>query len=221
MASDIGGVWRTIGGRRVFIKDGQDLASAMKESGKFKPSKKQTEEAKRLNEKAKKSAKEDIEKYLKGNNENWDNDEEFLKELSDEYALDRNEVKKMFNYQKYVHDTLNNEDYIRENMPAGARFSKMIEESGIKTFADEIKEQSSKTKILSEKQLSNMSWEEVVQENTKYYSAKSIYDFEGGKQGKYKYEDGWRDNGGAGVIKQSDIDKLITKEEWLKARKKK
>lgn len=30
------GVWRTIGGRRVFIKEGQDLASAMKESGKFK-----------------------------------------------------------------------------------------------------------------------------------------------------------------------------------------
>ena len=26
-----GGVWRTIGGRRVFIKDGQDLATAMKE----------------------------------------------------------------------------------------------------------------------------------------------------------------------------------------------
>lgn len=40
MANDIGGVWRTIGGRRVFIKDGQDLASAMKESGKFKSAKK-------------------------------------------------------------------------------------------------------------------------------------------------------------------------------------
>lgn len=35
MADEIGGVWRTIGGRRVFIKDGQDLATAMKESGKF------------------------------------------------------------------------------------------------------------------------------------------------------------------------------------------
>ena len=35
MAEDIGGVWRTVGGRRIFIKDGQDLASAMKESGKF------------------------------------------------------------------------------------------------------------------------------------------------------------------------------------------
>lgn len=33
---DIGGVWRTIGGRRVFIKDGQSLDDAMKESGKFK-----------------------------------------------------------------------------------------------------------------------------------------------------------------------------------------
>lgn len=32
---DIGGVWRTIGGRRIFIKDGQDLKTAMKESGKF------------------------------------------------------------------------------------------------------------------------------------------------------------------------------------------
>lgn len=39
--SEIGGVWRTIGGRRVFIKDGQDLASAMKESGKFHKSKKE------------------------------------------------------------------------------------------------------------------------------------------------------------------------------------
>lgn len=34
-SNDLGGVWRTVGGRRIFIKDGQDLASAMKESGKF------------------------------------------------------------------------------------------------------------------------------------------------------------------------------------------
>ena len=35
------GVFRTVGGRRIFIKEGQDLATAMKESGKF--SKKQVE----------------------------------------------------------------------------------------------------------------------------------------------------------------------------------
>ncbi len=46
-----GGVWRTIGGRRVFIKDGQDLATAMKESGKF-PNKK-NREIKKLKEQLK------------------------------------------------------------------------------------------------------------------------------------------------------------------------
>ena len=30
------GVWRTVSGRRIFIKEGQSLSSAMKESGKFK-----------------------------------------------------------------------------------------------------------------------------------------------------------------------------------------
>ena len=30
------GVWRTVGGRRIFIKDGQSLSDAMKKSGKFK-----------------------------------------------------------------------------------------------------------------------------------------------------------------------------------------
>ena len=35
MSDDIGGVWRTVGGRRIFIKDGEDLETAMKNSGKF------------------------------------------------------------------------------------------------------------------------------------------------------------------------------------------
>lgn len=30
------GVWRTVGGRRIFIRTGQDLSSAMRKSGKFK-----------------------------------------------------------------------------------------------------------------------------------------------------------------------------------------
>ena len=36
---DADGVWRTIGGRRVFIRNGQSLSDAMKESGKFKTKK--------------------------------------------------------------------------------------------------------------------------------------------------------------------------------------
>ena len=38
------GVWRTVGGRRIFIKEGQDLATAMKESGKFPNKKTKVEE---------------------------------------------------------------------------------------------------------------------------------------------------------------------------------
>lgn len=33
------GVWRTIRGRRVFIKEGQSLSDAMKNSGKFEEKK--------------------------------------------------------------------------------------------------------------------------------------------------------------------------------------
>lgn len=139
------GVWRTIGGRRVFIKDGQNLSDAMKESGKFKLSKKQKEAGDRLNEKARKNAEDDIKFYLDGNNENWDSDGDFIRELAAEYGLETEETKKMFNdikrnnlenkYKEY----LKNYDY-EKNMPEGAKFNKMLEESGVRTFADDIKE---------------------------------------------------------------------------------
>lgn len=74
-------------------------------------------------------------------------------------------------------------------------------------------------KLLSNKELSNMAWDEVVQKNTDYYNEKSIYDFEGIKKGKYAYEEGWRDNKASGVIKQEDLDKLATRDEWLSANK--
>lgn len=38
------GVWRTVGGRRIFIRDGESLGSAMRRSGKFKSNKKKQEE---------------------------------------------------------------------------------------------------------------------------------------------------------------------------------
>lgn len=44
------GVWRTVGGRRIFIKNGQDLATAMKESGKFKSLNKKAKDLKTLDE---------------------------------------------------------------------------------------------------------------------------------------------------------------------------
>ena len=53
--TDIGGVWRTVGGRRIFIKDGENLETAMKKSGKFKniKKKKREDEIKELEEELK------------------------------------------------------------------------------------------------------------------------------------------------------------------------
>lgn len=67
-----GGVWRTISGRRVFIKTGQSLTDAMKESGKFKLQKgtkldKLSE--KELDEEARKKRKEIREMYDKLRND--------------------------------------------------------------------------------------------------------------------------------------------------------
>lgn len=68
---DEDGVWRTIGGRKVFIRNGQNLADAMKESGKFKSAKKQEdkqEHKEEIKEQPKdeiKDKKKDKEKELK------------------------------------------------------------------------------------------------------------------------------------------------------------
>jgi len=65
------GVWRTIGGRRVFIRNGQSLADAMKESGKFSRVaknqelyKKVDEENKKIDELVKKEEKKDEKKTI-------------------------------------------------------------------------------------------------------------------------------------------------------------
>ena len=76
------GVWRTIGGRKVFIKEGQDLESAMKESGKFNNKKDNTfdmneEEKKKYEEVGKKI--DDLTKEIDENNKITDKEIRQLK----------------------------------------------------------------------------------------------------------------------------------------------
>ena len=97
------GVWRTIGGRRVFIKNGQDLASAMKESGKFTPSKKQTEEAERLNTKAENGVREDIKSFLSGREDYDGSKEDFINDLSNEWGVDKNKVENILHEENLKH----------------------------------------------------------------------------------------------------------------------
>lgn len=92
------GFWRTVGGRRMFIKNGQDLASAMKESGKFNLS--------RSEYKLYKQAKENPDSIdpMTENSTDW---EELDKKYSDRYESDKisdriKENKIVDSYEKYV-----------------------------------------------------------------------------------------------------------------------
>ena len=63
--SDKDGVWRTIGGRRVFIRTGASLSQAMKESGKFKTGDRREVQEAKAEERIDKLGKKNTELYRK------------------------------------------------------------------------------------------------------------------------------------------------------------
>ena len=84
------GVWRTIGGRRIFIRDGESLSSAMKKSGKFKSTKKKLSE--KDEDDIRKSMQKVAEQYEKDKKEGKVADR--LKQIEDEEREKRLEDKK-------------------------------------------------------------------------------------------------------------------------------
>lgn len=96
--SDLGGVWRTVGGRRIFIKDGEDLETAMKNSGKF--NKKRTKEEMAEESVLLRKQKEEIEKKLYKE-----------KNLSqEEYEKLKNKLKEISKQKKELDKNLTSED---------------------------------------------------------------------------------------------------------------
>ncbi len=161
MADDIGGVWRTIGGRRVFIKDGQSLASAMKESGKF-PKNKRVQKTEEI--------KEQIKTMIKKNTE--------LKKQFEEVKHEIN--KKEDEYQK------TRSKYIKENYPGVGKKSEKYKK--IRQDYDNSHKKNydiENTKIYNEynKALSDY---KLYREKTKNYITKSD---DNTLTWKYNYED--------------------------------
>ena len=86
-SNDLGGVWRTVGGRRIFIKDGEDLATAMKNSEKFLKKKELTKEEKAEQSVLLKQQREELrEKINKGglNPEEYQKTKQKIKELTEQ-----------------------------------------------------------------------------------------------------------------------------------------
>lgn len=101
------GVWRTIGGRRVFIKEGQDLASAMKESGKFKSASKGTAKKEMTKE-------EKVFEDFKNSDGSKENFEKALNKISEmEYNNEINPDE----YKDYISKI--QKEYVEKNRKAG------------------------------------------------------------------------------------------------------
>lgn len=113
-----GGVWRTISGRRVFIKDGQSLSDAMKESGKFK----EDGDSKSAPSQKTKSGNYTFEHVNETNPEfEYDNKAFVVKNEAGEVV-----------YKKYYHDSGNAAEIVKKNF-------EMNEEYAIKYFQKEAK----------------------------------------------------------------------------------
>lgn len=124
--SDLGGVWRTVGGRRIFIKDGEDLATAMKNSGKFGSKKEEIKEIKEYKE----------EKDFKNENENllYENQIDKLNDTANEAAIKEytgyTGIGSYENINKYLNDKIQLSDY-----------QKNIVEKNIKLIDESIKQE--------------------------------------------------------------------------------
>ncbi len=78
------GIWRTVGGRRIFISDGQDLATAMKLSGKFPVAKLRIPKSSKI--------KEDLNTALEAiHTDGQISKEELRKLFEDEYSIGKNQ----------------------------------------------------------------------------------------------------------------------------------
>jgi len=165
MASDIGGVWRTIGGRRVFIKDGQSLHDAMKESGKFNKKQKEEEFEKNIDEMYNrfhgKTDKEIAEEIAKERGERLLTDEEqkqrevqFMKNLEKEPATYfegkkdiENEVKQIYAEEGIRATSEENLKYISEKYGIPKTQAKAFIEDTAKRFDEENERKNKEYKV--------------------------------------------------------------------------
>lgn len=105
------GVWRTVGGRRIFIKDGQSLSDAMKASGKFKSAKKKVDYDKRPQSDVDKENERNnkaVEKIEKGKKDFDPNDfEKWREEVDPNYEMDDDRAR--LRYEAYKDTNVRNQ----------------------------------------------------------------------------------------------------------------
>lgn len=135
------GVWRTVGGRRIFIKNGQSLSEAMKASGKFKTHKQETyEKVKKGKEGLAKSYSDDelkreIDNYKK-TGEDPDRQKELEKELSNRNNERDKELKQKYDDAGKL-TYMNQETGQRELVPTRKEYEDQMKFEDRSMYADD------------------------------------------------------------------------------------
>lgn len=91
MAQGTDGVWRTVGGRRIFIANGQSLSDAMAKSGKFKNSKAQKSKSK-LNQKQQSQVREIVKNMVDTLREREGYSDEEIREIVEDEGIMSNDA---------------------------------------------------------------------------------------------------------------------------------
>jgi len=122
---DADGVWRTIGGRRVFIRNGQSLSEAMIESGKFKNLRSDYKKAKEEEDKSKNITASEIDE---------------LKEYAKKLDIDKLDKKAMELYEK--DDEKGFEKFSDDELKELAKLCQITEDNpGGRAYDDEVFEE--------------------------------------------------------------------------------
>lgn len=168
---DEDGVWRTVGGRRIFIRNGESLSSAMKRSGKFKKDNKKDEKLKENRDEIKTNNNDLRKKYFGSNLNLYNQDEEVIKEIN---SKDFASVK---NFKELIDDYENN-----ENSDYYADVIKLAQERIAVRKENEIREFEKKRYIENKKQLAKLRKEHSVNLSAIEYYYEEIKKYEN----KYK-----------------------------------
>ena len=149
--SDLGGVWRTVGGRRIFIKDGEDLETAMKNSGKFGDGTNKDYSKMNIQQLQQKLDK-DVEEYFSKNNIK---EAEGIKTMGFGDGLkdmDEEWKKQQLSYIAELNDDYNSNimsiNYKKDDTTHGSSFIENDYDMGMLTYQNNLKDKETYTKTM-------------------------------------------------------------------------
>ena len=211
------GVWRTIGGRRVFIRKGQSLSEAMKDSGKFK---KTSDVSRNEYQDRKAELKRDNlrEKWHEADLKAHKEDLKFMKDKINyegnrlELGEKAHNLKEDYEFAKdIVKDRIDSEIYQRNYNKDGS--TKTIEET--REYLNSKKEKTKKTPYNSKAYAKSLSKSYNAEEEYEdKITPKYIQDIDSARYGNMSDEEAiktWID-GGADIIYNDDAEKQL--KEW-------